>query len=242
MQIGDIVSLGPETLSWNPEIEAIVGKLENTQIVLTKNRMGLQSFKAMGLNQERKIQKILNEGFTGEVWSMTEGKAEISLVRLQTHQFDKMRTGNIYEGTIEVIAEEDIFVNIGDISAKVYFCECSRAQVTELHGIYKVGEKVKVKIMDKAASFPHYVRGSIKRAYPSLKEEAKKYLIGDQIEVKVCDRLNLDGYWIEVTPGIPGILNVSEEEAEQIEAGQRLKAEIVRIDIRKGIKCKLPRK
>lgn len=242
MQIGDIVKVGPETLRWDPEIEAIVGEIENTKIVITKNRMGLQSFRAMGFNQERKIQRILKEGFSGEVWSMTEEKAEISLVRLQTYQLDKIRIGNIYEGTIEVIGDEDIFVNIGGIGVRVYFCECSRAQVTELSEIYKVGENVKVKIVDKEHYFPYYVKGSIKRAYPTLETEASKYSIGEQIEVKVCDRLNLDGYWIEVTPGIPGILNIPEEETDQIKTGQRLIAEINQIDIRKGIKCKLPKK
>lgn len=239
MQIGDIVKVSPETLNWNPEIESVVGKLENKKITLTQNRMSLQSFKALGYTREQKIRKILKEGFTGEVWSLDEKEVNLSMVRLQTDQYKKIYIGNIYEGVIEVIAEDCIFVNVQGVSVRVFYCECSRARVTELQKIYQEGERLKVKITSKEFYFPYYVGGSIKRAYPTLMDEREKYKIGDEVEVRVCDRLNYDGFWVEVTPGIAGILNVTEEQANQIETGQRLLAQVTQKDLRRGIKCVL---
>lgn len=51
-------------------------------------------------------------------------------------------------------------------------------------------------------------------------------------------RLNDDGYRVEVTPNIPGILNGIKEELDKLKRGSRIRAEIIEID-KLGIKCRV---
>lgn len=241
MKTGEVISIKPEGLFWNEEAKAIIGELDGIRIILPKEEIRLQNFK-WGLSRFPEIViRIVDEGFSAIVQSINEEQTEaiVSIKELQKRTYQNIREGKIYVGTIEKIGNRSIYINVNGIKVRVYLLECSRAKVENLQKIFHVGEISKVKILEKDDEFPYHIQGSRKQAYSRLVKECYKYEVGQEILVTVCERLNYDGFWIEVTPGIPGILNVTEEQANKIKTGDKLVALITRIDLERGLKCRL---
>lgn len=241
MKNGQVITLGPEGLIWNEEKEAIIGELNGIRIILPKQEIKFQSFRWGISSFEEILQNILNEGFTAVVQYFDEDNVEatVSIKSLQRKAYQGIHVGEIYDGVIEKVGPCSMYVNINGIKVRVYIMDASRARVAQMQKIFHEGEPTKVKIYDKDSKFPYHVLGSRKDAYPGIKEESDKYKIGQMIFVTVCEKLNKDGFWIEVTPGIAGILNVNSFQSEKIQTGAKVIAEIREKNLRLGLKCYL---
>ena len=96
----------------------------------------------------------------------------------------------------------------------------------DLRDFFEVGKNVKVKILSKEED---NIVGSRKEAYPSIEQDAKRFYLGREIYVTTTERLNSDGYRVEITPNIPGIVNANKEVIDLIQRNQRLKVKIIKI-------------
>ena len=149
--------------------------------------------------------------------------------------FDDIQVGEIYEGEIVAITQHEMVVDINTFKVKVYVTDCTRSRMDDLREFFEAGKKVKVKILSKEKD---NIKGSRKEAYPDIWEAGKNFFVGREIFVKTTERLNDDGYRVEITPNIPGIVNARKEVIDLIHRNQRLKVKIIKIS-EQGIVCKI---
>jgi len=162
-----------------------------------------------------------------------------------------LKVGQITEGIITNITKFGAFVDIGGVEGLLHISEITWRDMIDATKLLKVGEKIKVKIIDfnKKKS---KISLSIKQLSPNPWENViKKYSIGDEIEGKVI-KIKDFGAFIEIEEGINGLLHISEmawayvkDPSELISEGEILKLRILEIDPEKkkislGLKQMLP--
>lgn len=105
--------------------------------------------------------------------------------------------------TIESIAPYGVFVDLGNgVDSLVHITELSQARYFDLNKYFTVGDKIKVKLLEYNNSTNQF-KPSRKAAYTKLALEPSSI-----VRVKVCERLNNEGYFVELNPMTIGILDV----------------------------------
>lgn len=111
--------------------------------------------------------------------------------------------GTTIQCTIESIAPYGVFVDLGNgVDSLVHVTELSQARYFDLKKYFTVGDKIKVKLLEYDHSTKQF-KASSKAAYNKLALEACSI-----IRAKVCEKLNDEGYFVEVNPATIGILDV----------------------------------
>lgn len=238
MKTGDVVWVKPETITWNPTNRTLEGKVKGQKVVVPTCQLALQDLRWDKTDFPKEIEEAVAEGFSAIVRKVEDDQITVSRREFQERNFKELKEGEIYQGRILFVTPYSVFVKVRGLRVRVYITDCTRARMTDLRDYYKPGEKMKVKILEKEQEFPYRIAGSRKDAYPNIEQTEKQYSRGDYIYVRVCERLNDDGYRVEVTPNIPGILNGEKEQLDRLIRGKKIKAKI--IDVSKlGIKCRV---
>lgn len=120
-----------------------------------------------------------------------------------------LKEGEIIEGTVERVTDFGVFVNIGGIDGLVHISQLSYNHVDHPSEVVQVGDKVKVKILSVDPS-KERVSLSIKETLPGPWEGvAEKLPVGSIVEGTV-KRLVSFGAFVEVLPGVEGLVHISQ--------------------------------
>ena len=238
MKTGDVINVGPEKVTWDPSTRTLEGEVKGKKIIVPTGQLALQDLKWNRTGFPKEVELATKSGFTAIVRRVEEDKTTASIREWQERRYESLKEGEVYLSKVAYVTPYSLHVYVRGVRARIYVTDCSRARVKNLCDFFKEGQKIKVKILNKQQEFPYHIDVSRKEVYPTLKEAYKEYKVGSQIYVRICERLNDDGYWIEVTPNIPGILNGSKEELDKLKRGSRIRAEIIEID-KLGIKCRV---
>jgi len=120
-----------------------------------------------------------------------------------------LKEGEVIEGTVERVTDFGVFVNIGDIDGLVHISQLSHQHVNHPSEVVHVGDQVKVKIL---AVDPEKERVSlsIKDTLPGPWEGVSEKLpVGSVVEGTV-KRLVSFGAFVEVLPGVEGLVHISQ--------------------------------
>ncbi|MFA6552040.1 MAG: S1 RNA-binding domain-containing protein [Candidatus Paceibacterota bacterium] len=141
-----------------------------------------------------------------------EGKLIFSEKNLEQKEKEKMiskyAVGDSVEGEVTGIVDFGIFVKVEDgLEGLVHISEIDWALVEDLKKMFKVGEKVKVKIID-------IKEGKISLSIKALKENpwieaAKKYKKDDMVK-GVIIKFNKHGALASIEEGVAGLVHISE--------------------------------
>ncbi len=143
--------------------------------------------------------------------------SEAEKIKEITQIMKKVRIDQEYEGAISAILPFGLFVSIKmgktDVDGLVHISEISWDKVENLDRMFKVGDKVKVKVIGLDPK-ENRLALSIKQlvADPWL-EKARKYPVDKHVKGKVT-RLAAYGAFIEVEPGLEGLIHISKIPAE----------------------------
>lgn len=162
-----------------------------------------------------------------------------------------LKVGQIKEGTITNITKFGAFVDIGGVEGLLHISEITWRDMKDATKLIKVGDKVKVKIIDFNKE-KDKISLSIKQLSPDPWENViKSYSIGDEVKGKVTTIKDF-GAFIEIEEGINGLLHISEmawayvkHPSELIKEEEILKLRILEIEPEKkkislGLKQLLP--
>jgi len=125
----------------------------------------------------------------------------------------KYKVGDEVTGEITGIVDFGIFIKLdGEIEGLVHISEMSWSLVENPRDLYKVGEKLKVKVIE-------IVDGKISLSIKALKENPwksaeKKYKKGDEVSAVVI-KFNKHGALASVEEGVAGLVHISEFENEE---------------------------
>lgn len=151
-------------------------------------------------------------------------------VLTRTTDFLKQKIGSIVTATVENFREYGLFLDIGNgVESLVYLSEISKCHIHDIRNCFKIGEKIYVKLLSYDSENNHFTV-SRKQAYErvTLKPNSIK-------TVKVFERVNENGYFVEYNPATPGIMDTFENFPE-IKAGSNVLVKIKK-DTEKGFKA-----
>lgn len=148
-----------------------------------------------------------------------------------------IKVGEVLEGTVQRLTSFGVFVDIGGIDGLVHISELAWDRVETPADIVSEGDKVNVKVL-KVDPESQKISLSIKATSPSPWEKAAKDIQpGDVVEGKV-QRLVSFGAFIEVVPGVEGLVHISQianqrigTPGEILEEGQTVKAKVLDVNV-----------
>lgn len=151
--------------------------------------------------------------------------------KLQEELFAKIEVGMTVEGVVKNLTDFGAFIDLGGADGLLHISEMSWGRVEDPKKIFKVGDKVKVRIKD--------IQGTKIALTMKLEENnpwlnaSEKYAVGTVVTGKVA-RMTDFGAFIQLEEGIDALLHVSQIAIEHIEkpsdalkVGQEITAKIV---------------
>ena len=149
----------------------------------------------------------------------------------------QLNPGAQFEGEVVEITDFGVFVNLGGIDGLVHRSELTYGRFNHPRDVVKVGDKVQVQVIDVDEG-----RERINLSMKALTQDpwegaTERYSIGQHVKGKVTNLTNF-GAFIELEPGLEGLVHVSEmswtkrvrHPNEVMKEGDEVEAVILRID------------
>lgn len=160
--------------------------------------------------------------------------------RKQEEFFAERKEGEIVEGIVKNITSFGAFIDLGGFDGLLHISDMSWGRITRPKEVIKKGARVKavIKSIDRQA---HKINLSLKDLTENpWRSAADRYKVGDVVEGKVL-RLTEFGAFVELEPGIEGLLHVSElswikrvnHPKEILQIGQKLQVKILNLEAEK---------
>lgn len=155
--------------------------------------------------------------------------------RLKKERLSQLEEGQVLEGTVQRLTDFGAFVDIGGVDGLVHVSEIAWHRVEHPADVLKEGDTVQVKVL-KVNQEEERISLSIKETLESPWEKvAKEISAGDIVKGKV-KRLVSFGAFVEVYPGVEGLVHVSqishrhvETPADVLEEGQEVEVKVLDI-------------
>ncbi len=126
---------------------------------------------------------------------------------LAEQRANNLKVGEEVEGSVTGVVDFGLFVNIGDLEGLVHISEISWDRVENLDKLYKVGDRVKVQVINVEGG---RVSLSIKRLIVDPWQTAiKQFTVGQRVTGTVV-RLSPFGAFVQIAPDVVGLMHISE--------------------------------
>lgn len=186
-----------------------------------------QDFTVLVIELDRRRNKVIVSR-KAYLMQEVEGKKADTLAQLEE--------GSVVKGVVRRLTNFGAFVDIGGIDGLIHISELAHHRVEHPSEVLSENQEVDVFVL-KVDSEGERVSLSLKRIMADpWTEIAKKFKAGDVVEGKVV-RLADFGAFIELIPGVDGLVHVSQISEEHVEkpddvlnAGQTVKVKILDID------------
>ena len=175
-------------------------------------------------------------------YSENKKRIALGIKQLQDHPWEgldqKVKEGDILEGTVVVVADYGVFVEIKHgVEGLLHVSEMSWSQYPDAKAVYSVGEKIKVMIQrldheEKKMSL------SVKRLTTDPWENIEeKYPIGSKVHGTVINYTNY-GVFVRLEEGVDGLIYISDlswlkkikHPSEVVKLGQEIEVVALSID------------
>lgn len=130
-------------------------------------------------------------------------------------QLESLETGSIVEGEVVRITTFGAFINLGEVDGLAHISELDYSRVEKVEDAVSIGDKVQVKILDVDPA-QERISLSLKQAQASPFDSfLNAHSEGEVLEGTV-KRLVDFGAFVEVAPGVEGLVHVSEISHEHV--------------------------
>jgi small subunit ribosomal protein S1 len=124
-------------------------------------------------------------------------------------KFSELREGAVVRGTIRSLTDFGAFVDLGGIDGLLHVADMAWHRVAKPADIVSPGESIEVKILKITAEGRRISLGLKQLAPDPWSLAAERFHVGDRVQGKVS-RLADFGAFIELLPGVDGLIHVSE--------------------------------
>ncbi|MBO0600444.1 30S ribosomal protein S1 [Sporosarcina sp. E16_3] len=149
---------------------------------------------------------------------------------------DKLKEGIVLEGTVQRLATFGAFVDIGGIDGLVHISQLSHDHIEKVSDVLKEGDKVKVKILSidrDSERISLSIKDTLAGPWEGIEEKAPK---GSTFEGTV-KRLVSYGAFVEVLPGVEGLVHISRISHQHIgtphevlKEGQKINVKVLEVN------------
>ncbi len=183
-------------------------------------------FKVVKINHEYKNVVVSHKALIEE--ELEQQRKEI---------MSKLKKGQILEGTVKNITSYGVFVDLGGVDGLVHITDLSWGRINHPSEIVDLDQKIKVVILDFDESKKRIALG-VKQLSPHPWDSLDPNLkVGDKVKGKIVVIADY-GAFIEIAPGIEGLIHVSEMSWSQhlrtaqdfLKVGDEVEAVILTLD------------
>ena len=161
----------------------------------------------VGKTMEFKIVKI-NQDYRNVVVSH-KALIEAELEQQKKEIISKLEKGQVLEGTVKNITSYGVFIDLGGVDGLVHITDLSWGRVSDPHEVVELDQKLNVVILDFDEEKKRIALG-LKQLTPHPWDALDPNLkVGDKVHGKVVVMADY-GAFIEVAPGVEGLIHVSE--------------------------------
>ncbi|MCG1023022.1 30S ribosomal protein S1 [Sutcliffiella horikoshii] len=122
---------------------------------------------------------------------------------------DTIETGQVLEGTVQRITDFGAFVDIGGVDGLVHISQLSYEHVGKPSDVVTEGQKVNVKVLSVDRDNER-ISLSIKETLPGPWAQVSEKLSAGSVTEGVVKRLVSFGAFVEVLPGVEGLVHISQ--------------------------------
>jgi small subunit ribosomal protein S1 len=194
---------------------------------------------------QKKLSSLIGEKINTRIIELDREKNRIILSEKMVTQardleqrektLNKVKEGDILEGTVSGITPFGVFVNAEGLEGLVHLSELSWDKVEDIGNLYSVGEKVNVMVIG-VSDGGKRVAYSIKRLQKDPWAEAiAKYKVGDIVKGEV-QKVVPYGAFVRIDKGLNGLIHISElsdklvkDPADIVSEGDKVKVKILSI-------------
>jgi small subunit ribosomal protein S1 len=194
---------------------------------------------------QKKLSSLIGEKISTRIIELDREKNRIILSEKMVTQardleqrektLNKVREGDILEGTVSGITPFGVFVNAEGLEGLVHLSELSWDKVEDIGSLYSVGSKVKVMVIG-VSDGGKRVAYSIKRLQKDPWAEAiSKYKVGDIVKGEI-QKVVPYGAFVRIDKGLNGLIHISElsdklvkDPADIVKEGETVKVKILSI-------------
>ena len=189
----------------------------------------------VGKTMEFRVVKI-NEEFRNVVVSH-KALIEAELEQQKREIISKLEKGQVLEGTVKNITSYGVFIDLGGVDGLIHITDLSWGRVSHPSEVVQLDQKLNVVILDFDNDKKRIALG-LKQLHPhpwdALDPELK---VGDKVKGKVVVMADY-GAFLEVAPGVEGLIHVSEMSWSQhlrsaqefLKIGDEIEAVILTLD------------
>ena len=149
---------------------------------------------------------------------------------------DNLKEGEVLEGTVQRLATFGAFIDIGGIDGLVHISQLSHDHIEKVSDVLKEGDKVKVKILSidrDSERISLSIKDTLAGPWEGIEEKAPK---GSTFEGTV-KRLVSYGAFVEVFPGVEGLVHISRISHQHIgtphevlKEGQKINVKVLEVN------------
>ncbi len=189
----------------------------------------------VGKTMEFRVVKI-NEEFRNVVVSH-KALIQAELEQQKREIISKLEKGQVLEGTVKNITDYGVFIDLGGVDGLIHITDLSWGRVSHPSEVVKLDEKLNVVILDFDNEKKRIALG-LKQLHPHPWDALDANLkVGDKVKGKVVVMADY-GAFLEVAPGVEGLIHVSEMSWSQhlrsaqefLKIGDEIEAVILTLD------------
>ncbi|MEY9970433.1 small subunit ribosomal protein S1 [Lysinibacillus sp. RC46] len=187
------------------------------------------SFKIVELDKE-KNRLILSHRAVVEAEKASQKKDVIN----------QIKTGDVLDGKVQRIASFGAFIDLGGIDGLVHISQVSHEHVSDVSEVLSEGQEVKVKVLSvdpENERISLSIKETIPGPWSNIEERAAK---GTVLDGKV-KRLTSFGAFVEVFPGVEGLVHISQiahkhinTPHEALKEGQDVQVKVLDVNAEEG--------
>ncbi|MED1509941.1 30S ribosomal protein S1 [Bacillus proteolyticus] len=162
---------------------------------------------------------------------------ELELDSKKKEAISSLKEGDVVEGTVQRLTDFGAFVNVGGVDGLVHISQISHERVEQPSEVLEQGQKVKVKVLSVDADTQR-ISLSIKAAQPGPWENVAGEIKAGDIREGVVKRLVTFGAFVEILPGVEGLVHVSQianrhvkNPSEVLAMGQEVKVKVLEVHV-----------
>jgi len=189
----------------------------------------------VGKTMEFKVVKINHEFKNVVVSHKALIEAELELQKKEI--ISKLEKGQVLEGTVKNITSYGVFIDLGGVDGLIHITDLSWGRINHPEEVVELDQKLNVVILDFDDNKKRIALGLKQlQSHPwdQLNTELK---VGDEVSGKVVVLADY-GAFIEIAPGVEGLIHVSEMSWSQhlrsaqdfLKIGDEVKAEVLTLD------------
>ena len=192
------------------------------------NRLIGETLKVKVIDLDRKRNRlILSERLAMRDWRRQQKEQLLS----------QLKEGDVYDGIISSIADFGAFVDLGGADGLIHLSELSWGRVTHPNEVVKVGDKVKVQIMNVDLD-RRRIGLSMRRMQPQPWDViSQTYQVGQVVRGRITKMVNFGAFARLDSDGVEGLIHISElsdrrvtHPKEVVNEGEIYDLRIIRID------------